>query len=246
MNIVFKRDFRELRQTNAFLVIIIAFIVITITTAVVVNITLIRQEWLKSEAARPLLELIMGLIAYFLPLFVLITFIWAFASLPIVKEKVNGNITSLLATPLTPKELWIAKSLVIFLPGLAMSTVSALIVLLSVNFITIRPVTGNFFLPAPLLLTSFLINPLLFLGLLLFIILFSLANNPDIAIAPSFIVGFGLMIGIPLGVATGSVNLASWSFSLWYLAGTALIWTVVLCLSRLLTKENIVLSSKGE
>ena len=246
MSVVFKRDFRELRQTSAFLIIIIVFTVITIITAVVVSIALSRQEWLQMEAvAKPILELIIGLIAYFLPLFILMTFIWAFASLPIIKEKVNGNIESLLATPLSPKEIWISKSLTIFLPGFAISVFSTLIVLLAVNFITIRPATGNFFLPAPLLLTSFLINPLLFFGLLLFIVLFSLANNPDIAIAPSFIVGFGLMIGIPLGVATGVINLASWSFSLWYLAGTVVIWAVVCCLSRLLTKENIVLSSKG-
>ena len=154
MGIVFKRDFRELRQTNAFLIIIIVFTVITIITAVVVNITLSRQEWLQVNAvARPMLELIIGLIGYFLPLFVLMTFIWAFASLPIIKEKVNGNIASLLATPLSPKEIWISKSLAIFLPGFAISAVSTLLVLLAVNFITIGPATGNFVLPAPLLLT---------------------------------------------------------------------------------------------
>ncbi|MCJ7727757.1 MAG: ABC transporter permease [Actinobacteria bacterium] len=246
MSIVFQRDFRELRQTSAFLIIVIVFTMITIIAAVVVNIVLSRQEWLGKVEARPMLELIMGLIAYFLPLFILMTFIWAFASLPIIKEKVNGNIASLLATPLGPKEIWIGKSLAIFLPGFAISVVSTLIVLLAVNFIVISPAIGNFVLPASLLFTSFFINPLLFFGLLLFIVLFSLANNPDIAIAPSFLIGFGLMMGIPLGVATGVINLASWSFSLWYLAGTTVIWIVVCCFSRLLTKENIVLSSKGD
>ena len=247
MSIVFNRDLREHRQTGAFLIIVILFTIITIIAAVVTNIVLGRQEWLQMKtAARPMLELIMGLIAYFLPLSILMTFIWVFSSLPIIKEKVNGNIASLLATTLTPKEIWIGKSLAIFLPGFIISAVSTLIVLLSVNLTTIRPVTGNFFLPVPLLLTSLLVNPLLFLGLLLFIILFSLAKNPDTAITPSFLVGFGLMTGIPLGVATGKINLASWSFCLWCLAGTAVFWAVVLFFSRLLTKENIVLSSKGD
>ncbi len=246
INIVFQRDFREFRKTNAFLIIIIAFVVITITAASITSILLRRQVWLREEAARPILELIISLIAYFLPLFVLITFIWAFASLPIIKEKVNGNITSLLATPLTPKEIWIGKSLAIFLPGFVISVVSTLIVLLTVNFITIQPATGNFVLPLPVLITGFLINPLLFLGLLLFIVLFSLANNPDIAIAPSFIIGFGLMMGIPLGLATGVINLASWTFSIWYLAGALVIWVIVGCILPLLNKEKIVLSSKGD
>jgi hypothetical protein len=82
--------------------------------------------------------------------------------------------------------------------------------------------------------------------MLSFIVLFSLANNPDVAIAPSFLVGFGLMIGMPLGIMTGTINLASWAFSLWYLAATIVVWVIVLWLTRLLTKENIVLSSKGD
>jgi uncharacterized membrane protein YgaE (UPF0421/DUF939 family) len=76
--------------------------------------------------------------------------------------------------------------------------------------------------------------------------LLNLANNPDLAIALSFIIGFGLMMGIPLGVAAGKINLASWTFSLWYLGGALVLFIIVCFLLRLLTKENIVLSSKGE
>ena len=218
----------------------------TIAIAVSVSIILHRQEWIGLGAARPVLELIVGLIAYFLPLTVLMTFIWAFSSLPVVKEKINGNISSLLATTLRPKEIWLGKSLAIFIPGYVISIISTMIVLLVVNLSVIVPATGNFLLPLPLFLVSLILNPLLLLGLLLFIILFSLANNPDIAIAPSFLVGFGLMMGIPLGIALGTINLVSWSFSLWYLAGVIIVWIIVFFLTRLLTKENIVLSSKGD
>ncbi len=246
ISIVFHRDFTELRQTRAFMIIVIVFTVITITAALVGGFTLKNQEWLRVKEAMPLLELIISLITYFLPLFILMTFIWAFASFPIIKEKVNGNIESLLATALGPKEIWIGKSLAIFLPGFIISIVSIFIVLLVINLIAIKPVTGIFFFPVPMLITSFIINPLLFFGLLLFIVLFSLANNPDLAIAPSFIVGFGLMMGIPLGVASGVVNLTSWSFLLWYTVGAAVIWALVCYFSRFLTKEKIVLSSKGD
>jgi hypothetical protein len=246
MWIVLQRDYRELRQTTAFKVMIIISALITIAGSIIVSLILGRQEWFRIEAAGPLLELILGITAYFLPLFILMAFIWAFASLPIVQEKVNGNLDCLLATPLGTKEIWIAKSLAVFLPAYLISAVATLIILLIVNFVTILPATGEFILPAPVLLMGFLINPLLFFGLLSFIVLFSMANNPDIAIAPSFILGFGLMIGIPLGLATGVINLASWSFTLWYLAGTLAVWIIIAYLSRLLTKENIVLSSKGE
>ena len=242
---ILKRDFRELRQTNTFLIICIVFSVVTIAIAVVTSIILQKQEWIGQKEARPMLELIVGLIAYFLPLAVLMTFIWAFSSLPVVKEKVNGNIASLIATTLTPKEIWWGKSLAIFIPGYIISIISTMIVLLAVNLSVIVPATGDFLFPIPLFLVSLILNPLLLLGLLLFIILFSLANNPDIAIAPSFLVGFGLMMGIPLGMASGAIKLSSWSFSLWYLAGVVIVWIAIFFLTRILTKENIILSAKG-
>ena len=129
--IIFKRDFRELRKTNTFIIISIVFSVVTIALAVTVSIILQKQEWIGQREARPMLELILGLIAYFLPLTVLITFIWAFSSLPIVKEKVNGNIASLMATTLTPREILWGKSLAIFIPGYVITVISTMIVLVA-------------------------------------------------------------------------------------------------------------------
>jgi ABC-2 type transport system permease protein len=246
ISIILKRDFRELRRTNAFRILVIFSAVIAVGGAAGSSIALSGQNWPGEEVAHAVMEMIISLFVYFLPLIIIITFIWASGSLSVTKEKVNGNIQCLLATPLNPGAIWIGKSLAIFLPGYSISLVVTLIVLLAVNFAAAVPATGGFILPAPVLLTGFLFNPLLFFGLLAFIILFSLVNNPDIALAPSFLLGFGLMIGIPVGLATGLINLASWSFALWYLAGTAIAWIIVLFLSRLLTRQNIVLSSKGE
>jgi hypothetical protein len=69
--IIFKRDFRELRQTNTFLIISIIFSVVTIAIAASVSIVLSKKEWIGQKAAEPMLELIIGLIAYFLPLAIL-------------------------------------------------------------------------------------------------------------------------------------------------------------------------------
>ncbi|MFC2012535.1 ABC transporter permease [Chloroflexota bacterium] len=245
INVILCRDFQELRQTNAFWIMVIVAAVITIAAAAGISIALSRQAWLGEELAKPLLELIISLVAYFLPLLILMAFIWAFATLPLTKEKINGNIECLLATPITPRALWVGKCLAIFLPGFGISVITLLLILLVVNLTIINPATGYLVLPIPALVSGFIINPLLFFGLLAFIVLFSLANNPEIAIAPSFIVGFGLMMGLPIGIATGAINLASWSFTFWYFVGTVIVWSVVGYLSRLLSKENIVLSSKG-
>jgi hypothetical protein len=89
------------------------------------------------------------------------------------------------------------------------------------------------------------VSSLLLFGLLLFVVLYSLADNPDIAVTPALLVGFGLMIGIPVGLMTGTIDIVSWTFALWYFAAAAVIWFVVLFLMRMLTRQNIVLSSKG-
>jgi ABC-type transport system involved in multi-copper enzyme maturation permease subunit len=243
--IVMKRDYRELRKTAAFKIMLLVSAAIMVAASVGISIALKRQSWLGEPEARPILDLFIGLVLYFLPLVVLLSFIWSFATLPVTKEKVNGNIESLMATPLSPWELWLGKSAAIFLPAYIISIIASVVVVLVINLGVIFPTTGGFVLPVPILVLGFVVNPLLFLTLLLFMILFSLANNPDIAIAPSFILGFGLMMGMPIGMGLGTFDITSWGFTLWYLLGTGILLAIVLNFMRLLTRQNIVLSSKG-
>ncbi len=246
MMTVIRRDFNELRKSGAFRIMLIVSAIIVTGASAGISVLLRRQGWLGAEDAQTWLDLIIGLIFYFLPVLVMMAFIWAFGSLPVTKEKVSGNVECLLATPLRPVELWMGKSLSIFLPGLVISVAAAVLVVLIINLAAILPAAGYFALPDPVMVAGFAVNVLLFFGLLSFIILFSLANNPDIAITPSFIIGFGIMVGMPLGLATGAIDLDSWFFVLWYFLGTAAAWAGIIYLSRMLTKENIVLSSKGE
>jgi ABC-2 type transport system permease protein len=245
IGIVMRRDYRELRRTAAFRIMLVVAAAITIGAAGGISIALSRQSWLGEPEARPLLDLFIGLVLYFLPFVVLLAFVWAFGNLPVTREKVNGNIESLMATPLSPRGLWLGKSLAIFLPGYLISIAASLLAVAAINLTAILPDAGRFVLPAPPLVLGIGVNPLLFLALLLFMILLSMANNPDIALAPSLIIGFGMMMGMPVGLGLGWFDLSSWTFTQWYLAGTAAVWIAVLCLMRLLTRQNIVLSSKG-
>jgi ABC-type Na+ efflux pump permease subunit len=172
-------------------------------------------------------------------------FVWAFASLPVIREKVNGNIECLLATPMSPAALWMGKCLAIFLPGSILSVVATIVVLLTINLVAINPAIAQFVLPAPAIVAGLFSGPLLLFAVLAFIVLFSLADNPDVAIAPSFIVGFGIMMGLPIGIAADAIDMTSWTFALWHSAGTVVVLTVVFFFSRMLTRQNIVLSSKG-
>jgi heme A synthase len=96
------------------------------------------------------------------------------------------------------------------------------------------------------LFTGFFTNPLLTLGLTALIVFLCLAYNPEITALPSWVVFMGLMFGIGIGLGLGKINLASWwPFTLCYLAGAIAFLAVAFYLSRFLTKEKIVLSSKG-
>lgn len=243
--LVIERDYREMVATAAFRIMLIVAAVITVGAAVGIAIALHLQDWYGIAEALPIVEFIIGLVLYFITLLILLAFVWGFSGLQITKEKVDGVIECLMATPLGPKTLWIGKCLAVFIPGFIISLAAALIVLLVINLAVVLPGWNTFVFPEQAIVVGFLSNPLLFFAVLAFIVLYSLAGNPDVAIAPSFLVGFGLMVGIPAGLATGTIDITSWAFVLWYTVGAVVIWTVVLFMMRMLTRQNIVLSSKG-
>jgi ABC-2 type transport system permease protein len=245
IGIVMRRDYRELRQSAAFRIMIIIAAIITVAAATGISVGLSLQSWLDAPEAGPLLELFIGLVLYFLPFIILLAFVWTFGNLPVTREKVNGNVDSLMATPLSPRDLWLGKSLAIFVPGYIVSILATAVVVLAVNLSVIVPATGQFVLPPASLVLGLVVSPLTFLGLALLIILISMINNPEIALAPSLVIGFGLMMGMPVGMGMGYFDIASWPFTLWYLGGTLALIAVTLGFTRLLTRQNIVLSSKG-
>jgi ABC-type Na+ efflux pump permease subunit len=245
MILVMQRDYREMKSTAAFRIMLGISGFVTAGASIGISIALRLQSWYGVKEAAPFLDLIISLVVYFLPLFILLAFTWGFASIQITNEKVNGNIECLLAAPLSPRALWMGKCLAVFVPSYLVSAAASLIVIAVLNFAAILPGWGFSVIPIPALITGLVVNPLLFFALLAFLVLFSLANNPDIAVAPTLVFGFGLMVGMPVGLITGAFNIASCPFTLWYLVGTITVWMIVFYLSRLLTLQNIVLSSKG-
>jgi hypothetical protein len=138
-----------------------------------------------------------------------------------------------------------SKGLAVFIPGYIISLMALVIILAAINLIVYLPGWHIFILPGPSLILGLIINPLLLFSVLLLTLQISFIANPDGAIAPSMIVGFGLMIGMPVGLATGFFDINSWSFVIWYIGATVVAWIVVLAVNRTLTRQNIVLSEKG-
>jgi len=248
MPVVLQSDVGDILRSRGFLIVAIIIGVLTVGAAVGVPIAL--NWWLATglawEEAKPLLELFMGLAVNYMPLIVLFTCMATWATDPIAKEKAKGPIESLLATPLTARAVWIGKSLAIFLPAYIIGLITTLIIILAMNFASILPATGHFVLPLPEAFTSFLFLPLLMFALISLGVLASLITNP--VVGQTIIIFVGVLLLQVVGQVGGRFwwLLASWDYALYNLAGAALLGMIAFYLSRSLSKERIILSSKGK
>jgi ABC-type Na+ efflux pump permease subunit len=185
----------------------------------------------------------LSLIVYFACLMGVGLALNVFTAQPLVKEKAQRTIESLLATPLKVKDIWLAKSLAVFLPGLLVGEVLALIALIAVNYIYIVPKMG--FLITPwMAISSFVAVPAMYFSLGLLVYLVGLAGD---AIAGNVIAQVFLSGIAALMINLGARNVLDPTLSLftWVnLLIAAVLGIVVLALHPLLTKERIVLSCR--
>jgi ABC-type transport system involved in multi-copper enzyme maturation permease subunit len=247
--ILLKRDLRELIRTWTFRIVAALFMVLTLVFSIGMGFLFSDMARNAAGAGEAYFRLVFlqvtsnGIFALtFLPY---VTFLWAFLGSFITREKAEGNLESLLATPLGPWSLLAAKCLVIFLPALVVSLVSvvfsSVLICCIAGLDRLLPVLT---LPAPLFLTGFILNPLLFLGLTALTAMIGLIRSPDLAVIPTFLIGFGLLSGIPVLEVTGVIDLASWSFFLIYGGVTICLWVAAALAGLGLTRESIVLSGR--
>jgi ABC-2 type transport system permease protein len=226
-------------------VLIIVFI--SVTLMIVTGLTLffclllITPVMKMAVPERAQLELYLSLIMYTTCIISLGINLNVFAFQSMTREKSRGNIESLLATPLSPKTIWAAKSLAVFIPGLVLGEVLTLITLLTVNYIYFVPKIG-FIYTYYIGLNCFLAAPLIYLFLSLLAHLIGLTGKPaagNIIIQIFLPIVLALMINL---ITRHILDVASWSFTLVNFGLVALIAIIILFLQSRLTRERIVLS----
>lgn len=245
--LVASRDLRDLAGTTAFKILaaVLGLLAIAVALGAAGLVAVFRTGGPGAVDAPALV----GAMLYFATLLPFPVLIWAFAGPMLVKEKASGHLETLLATPLSARTLWLAKTAAIAAPALAIAALSAALVALSVALVERSiPLAAHaaFALPAPMYIACLLGNPLLFVGLGALTVILAMRASPDAAIVPSFILGFGLMGLLPAGTALGFIDISSWAFSAAYLGAGVLEWAIVLSLARGMTKERIVLSGRED
>jgi len=157
------------------------------------------------------------------------------------REKAGGQVESLLVTPLQIKDIWIGKSLAVFLPGMVLGDVMAVIALLVVNYIYLVPAVG-FVYTHWMGLSSFLLLPLIYFGLSLLSHIMGLAGKPA---SGNLLVQIFLPLGLNLAinvVTRGWLDASSWIFAAANI-GLILTLALIILITRFrLTAERIVLS----
>jgi ABC-type Na+ efflux pump permease subunit len=246
--LIVARDTRDLMRGGAFRILAAAFLVLAAALAGGAALLLVPPPAGAPEVPdSPTTSMLVGTMLYFVTLLPFLALLWVFAGAILMKEKASGHLETLLATPLSTRTLWLAKTATVVLPGLVMAAISSALIVVAVAVATrIRPEAAAFAFPPPLFVVCWLGNPLLFSGLGAVTVLLALRAGPDAAIVPSFALGFGLMAVVPAGTAVGVLDLSSWVFASGYLGAAAVEWMVVLVLAHGLTKERIVLSSRED
>jgi ABC-2 type transport system permease protein len=166
-----------------------------------------------------------------------------FAAYSVIVEKAKRNLESLMCTPVSLKKIWMAKALAVTLPSVIIALGVTLLGYIIMNIVLIIPRTGAFVIPGfPEIINAVIIVPFLIFAVVSLVIYLQLViANPRIAnlafTGIFLLLFFGANIITQMGL--------DWNFSIIYLIIIALCGAVCLLLSRSLTKERVMLSSKG-
>jgi ABC-2 type transport system permease protein len=182
-------------------------------------------------------------LAYLMPLMYSIMICSIFANYSVILDKAKRNIESLMATPVSIQQIWIGKSLAVTLPSAAVGIFVSILVYIIMNFGFVMAKTSSFVFPdAIAIISAFIVVPILTFSIVAVVIHIQLIiTNPRIA---SFVFT-GIFVLLVIGInAIGGLGISISFVPVIYLAVIIICAGVSFILSRSLTKEKVLLSSK--
>ncbi len=180
---------------------------------------------------------------YNMPLWFAVLMCTIFATYAVILDKSKRSLESLMAAPVSLKQIWMGKALGVTLPSVVIALVAFVVAFLVLTFWKVLPATGSIIFPEALpLITALILTPLLIFAMVALVIYVQLViANPRIAnfvFTGFFVITF--FSGTLLSGQSDKIN-----FSLIY-AGIIIICAgLALILSRSLTRERVLLSNKN-
>jgi len=239
--IIARKDIREAFRSRSTYVFIVIMMLVSLNyaQAYTTAISSLASPQLVEEFSR---RFVSGL-AYLLPMMYSIFVCSIFATYSVIVDKAKRNIESLMATPISITQLWLGKSLAVTLPSVVVGLAISILAYLALNFGFVMPHTHAFVFPDALAIVSaIVIIPLLIFAVVSIVIFIQLViSNPRIA---NFIFT-AIFILLVVGIQTiGGLGVSFAFFPLVYMAIVVLCALIDFILSRSLTKEKVLLSSK--
>lgn len=251
---VCRRDLEEIRKSPASTVMLVAFAALSTGVAVGTKFLLDRVLRMAAGAdARTVDEIVRNVVGglllenslYGITMLPFSLIVWVFAGALVTREKLTGNLETLLATPLSFSEIWLGKTLALSSAAAATGWLSGILAVVAAHCIVAATLSRFvFLLTVPAIVAGLLLNPLFFSGMCALIMVIALAKDADASLLPSFLIGMGAMIGLPVTVGTGAVRIGSWVFCLYQAAASVLLWGAVLTVLLTTKKESVVLSAR--
>jgi ABC-2 type transport system permease protein len=243
--IIAKKDIKEAFQSKLTYLYIVVLCLLTLPYFQVVRKSLnnLIGVGASSTELRPIAQSFVNIATYTLPLTLAMMICIFFTNTSIVMDKAKRTLESLLATPLSLRQVWLGKSLAVALPSLLISLPVSCIAIIVLNVVVIEPKVNTFIIPGALpIVISLLITPLVTFFVVAIVSFLQLTTaNPRIANLAFSVI----FVGIYIYLQTISNPTVTWYFALIYLSAMLVLVGVTAFLDRVLTKEKVILSSKG-
>ena len=239
--VIAQKDISEVFRAKSTYIVIIIMVVLTISYIVAYETavkTLSTQQSIIDYSRSFLNNL-----SYVLPMMFSIFVCSVFANYAVIVDKAKRNIESLMATPVSINQIWLGKTLAVSLPSLVVGIIIAIISLLVMDIFFIMPKTNSFIFPDLIagISTIILVPALVFVIVSIVTYIQLVITNPRIG---NFVFSgffFLLLIGSNIPAMLG---LPVSYFALVYLGFIVICGAVAYFLSKTLTKERVLLSSK--
>jgi ABC-2 type transport system permease protein len=243
--VIASKDIREvLRSRSTYLYIaLLFFLSFTYFSRFTTVINTAFDNNASQEIINEISQLFLDSIASTLPMMYSILMCTIFAAYSVVVDKVKRNLESLMVSPISIKQIWMAKTLGVALPSMLIALGVTLIAYLVMSFILVIPYTHVFIIPSlmVILIDLVLVPILIFFVVSLVIYLQLIISNPRVA--NLIFTGLFLLLYFGSNIITGAgyeIN-----YALIYLGLIILCGGLTYIFSLLLTKEKVILSNKS-
>jgi ABC-2 type transport system permease protein len=243
--VIVKKDLKETVRNKVFLLSIAAtvFVIFMMLNNVKNTIGALLKTNLGWEPAG-YLQPIVGITVYTVALIIAVYYSFIIDSYTLVIEKTKHSLESLLCTPLSLKQFWFGKTMSMFIPSIILGFLFTIGAFCALNIFIISPKVGHWIYPgAAPLVAIFVAVPaiVLFISALFYLLQLIITNLRliNIIFMLVFIAAMNTLILGPV------FSTSSWSLVFISLGVAAALGLANLFLYKLLTKERIVLTSKG-